>query len=327
MTEIEKKILEQPATVLTQEQREFYFENGYLLVEKVVPQEWVDRMIAVTNEFVDRSRSLDKSDSVFDLEPGHTAENPRLRRLSSPPEHHPEYWAYAKESIIADLAGDLVGQDVKYHHSKLNFKWAEGGEEVKWHQDISFWPHTNYSPLTIGTYLYDVGPDQGPLGVVPGSHKGELHSQYNAKGQWTGCLGDEDLANVDMASAKFLTGPAGSVTIHNCRVIHGSAINYSDAGRPLLLNVYSAADACPYTANPLKTRLEGEIVRGKAARWARHDPRPCEMPPDWSDGYVSIYAVQQEEEVDEDQMKLISKQMAGISKDAPPHDADAIVAE
>ena len=162
---------------------------------------------------------------------------------------------------------------------------------------------------------------------MPGSHKGELHSQYNAKGQWTGCLNDEDLANIDMASAKFLSGPAGSVTIHNCRVIHGSAINHSDAGRPLLLNVYSAADACPYTANPLKTRLEGEIVRGKTARWARHDPRPCEMPPDWSDGYVSIYALQQEEEVDEDQMQNISKQMSEISKGPPPHDADAIVAE
>ena len=128
-------------------------------------------------------------------------------------------------------------------------------------------------------------------------------------------------------SRVLITGPAGSVTVHNCRVIHGSAINHSDAGRPLLLNVYSAADACPYTANPLKNRFEGEIVRGKAARWARHDPRPCEMPPDWSDGYVSIYAVQQEEEVDEDQMKIISKQMAGIPSGAPPHDPDAIVAE
>ena len=52
---------------------------------------------------------------------------------------------------------------MKFHHSKLNFKWAKGGEEVKWHYDISFWPHTNYSPLTVGTYLYDCGMDQGPL--------------------------------------------------------------------------------------------------------------------------------------------------------------------
>ena len=54
---------------------------------------------------------------------------------------------------MADVAADIVGPDVKFHHSKLNFKWAEGGEEVKWHQDIQFWPHTNYSPATIGTLL------------------------------------------------------------------------------------------------------------------------------------------------------------------------------
>jgi hypothetical protein len=37
-------------------------------------------------------------------------------------------------------------------------------------------------------------------------------------------------------------------------------------------------------------------VRGRAARVAHHDPRPCLLPPDWSGGYTSIFAVQQEEE-------------------------------
>jgi hypothetical protein len=39
----------------------------------------------------------------------------------------------------------------------------------------------------------------------------------------------------------------------------------------------------------------GAIVRGKPARWAYHDPRPCLLPPDWSGGYTSIFALQQEE--------------------------------
>jgi len=37
-------------------------------------------------------------------------------------------------------------------------------------------------------------------------------------------------------------------------------------------------------------------VRGQRARWAHHDPRPCMMPPDWSGGYTSIFAAQQEED-------------------------------
>lgn len=281
--------------VLTDAQRASYFERGYLLLERVIPEEWIDRLLRVTDEMVEKSRALTASDAVFDLEPGHTSERPRLRRLSSPADQHPDYWAFASESIIPDVVADLVGPDVKFHHSKLNFKWADGGEEVKWHQDITFWPHTNYSPLTVGTYLHDVGDDQGPLGVVTGSHNGDLYSQYNDRGQWVGCLSDPDVARLNLESVEYLTGPAGSITIHNCRAVHGSKINTSLIGRPLLLNAYSSADAFPYTADPLMSSHHGEIVRGQPARWAHHDPRPCLIPPDWSGGYTSIYALQQEE--------------------------------
>ena len=86
------------------------------------------------------------------------------------------------------------------------------------------------------------------------------------------------------------------MTIHNCRTIHGSKPNTSDRPRPLLLNVYAAADAFPYTHNPLDSKYDQAIVRGQAVRWAHHDPRPCLVPPDWSGGYTSIFALQQEED-------------------------------
>ena len=115
-------------------------------------------------------------------------------------DQHPVYWEFASQSVLADVAADLVGSDVKFHHSKLNFKWSEGGEEVKWHQDITYWPHTNYSPLTIGTYLYDVDDDQGPLAGVAGSHNGPLFDQYNGSGQWVGCIAEQDLPQVESRS-------------------------------------------------------------------------------------------------------------------------------
>ncbi len=288
-------ILSTPTKILTKEQREFYFENGYLLLEGLVSPELIHRLREATDRMIARSRSVTTSDAVFDLEPGHSANEPRLRRLSSPVDHDPAYWEFASQSVIADVAADLVGPDVKYHHSKLNFKWSKGGEEVKWHQDISFWPHTNYSPLTIGTYLLDVGEDQGPMGILPGSHKGPLFDQYNSDGNWVGCLGDETLAQLDLDRVNYLTGPAGSVTVHNCRAIHGSKANQAAKGRPLLLNTYSSADAYPYTYNPIQSRHYGDIVRGRPAQWAHHDDRPCQIPPDWSGGYTSIYALQQEE--------------------------------
>jgi Phytanoyl-CoA dioxygenase (PhyH) len=254
---------------------------------------------------VNWSRKITRSDATWDLDGGHTTEHPRLRRLSSMNDHHPVFWQYAsaESSPLPDAIADLVGPDVKFHHSKLNFKWSKGGDEVKWHQDISFWPHTNYSPCTAGTYVYDCTAEQGPLGVLAGSHNGPVVDQYNDQGQWVGCLRPEDVARIDMSRVAYLEGPAGSVTIHNCRTLHYSKANWSDVPRPLLLNVYSSADVMPYTYNPLQSKYAGAIVRGKPARWAYHDPRPCLLPPDWSGGYTSIFALQQEEDWNKERSK------------------------
>ena len=45
-----EKILSHEPEALTQEQRQFYFDNGYLLVESIVSQDWVERLINVTDE-------------------------------------------------------------------------------------------------------------------------------------------------------------------------------------------------------------------------------------------------------------------------------------
>ena len=57
----------------------------------------------------------------------------------------------------------------------------------------------------------------------------------------------------------------------------------------------TSADAMPYTVNPIRSKYDQTIIRGKPAKWVHHDPRPCLLPPDWSGGYTSIFALQQEE--------------------------------
>ena len=89
-----------------------------------------------------------------------------------------------------DVVEDLIGPNIKFHHSKLNFKAPRGGEEVKWHQDIQFWPHTNYSPLTVGVFLEDVEAGMGNVGFLPGSHDGPLYDQYDADGNWVMSWGE-----------------------------------------------------------------------------------------------------------------------------------------
>lgn len=296
-----EEILAHPARVLTQAQREHYFGHGYVGVQSLVPRATIDELVAVTEGFVDLSRKETRSGKVFDIGPGHSAQRPVLRRLRRPDERHEAYWNLAN-GILADVAADLVGPNVVFHHSKLNFKWFDTSDTVKWHQDIQFFPHTNYNVLTIGCYLADTDMQNGPLAVLPGSHNGRLYDQYDSKGQWTGMLSDADAARIDMSRADYLMGPAGSITIHNARALHYSPSSKSPQPRPLLLNCYTSADAKPYTPHPEPSAHTYQIVRGKPVRWASHDPRPCQIPPDWSGGYSSIFAAQAGEDKPADTM-------------------------
>ena len=291
-----EQVLAEAPKILRQEQREFYFENGYLLLDKFITGKRLQKLQDVTKAFVEKSRECEASNAMFDLEPDHTADAPRVRRLNMPYRQDPAYWELTSDSPITDVAQDLLGPNLKVHHSKLNFKWSDGGEEVKWHQDIPFYPHTNYGVLAIGIYLEDVDDEMGPMGVVPGSHKGEIFNHYNDKDQWVGALDEKDYGRVGLDKVVWLKGPAGSVTVHHCRMVHGSVPNVSPRGRPLLVNAYSAADALTVSAHPYPGPLADEIVRGKRARWVEYDSEPCLMPPDFSGGYSSIFAAQQEED-------------------------------
>ena len=115
------QILQHPPLSLTDEQRRFYFDNGYLLVESAVPENWLNRLRDATNEMIERSREFTISDSIWDLERNHSPDEPRLRRLTSPNDHHDVYWKYASSSLITDIVADLVGPDVKVSSLETEF--------------------------------------------------------------------------------------------------------------------------------------------------------------------------------------------------------------
>ena len=287
-------ILSHEPVALTQAQREFYFDNGFVAVDGLVPPEWVQRLTARSCAFLETSRALTKSNEAFDLGSEHSRERPHVRRLRATVDRHPEFWEFACNSVFSEVAADLVGPDVKFHSAKLNYKWPGAGEVVHWHQDIPAWPHTNYSPVTLGVYLDTVEPEHGPLLCIPGSHNGPLFRHDNEDGSWRGIISDEDLATVDLHKAAALTGGPGTLVAINCRTIHGAWDKRSSIVRPLLLYVYSSADAFSWMPPPTPTSRTGAIVRGKPARTAHLDPRPCPVPPNWTEqGYGSIFTAQQ----------------------------------
>lgn len=229
--------------MLTTDQIAFYQDNGYLMVENAVSPEQLAALRAKTHALIEASRAVIGSDDIYDLDQGHSAAAPRLTRIKLPHKVDPLYWEIIRHSAMTEVLKDLLGPNVLLHTSKLNTKAPSGGAAVEWHQDWAFYPCTNDSLLAFGLMLEDVGPDNGPLMVIPGSHKGPVLSHLNG-GVFCGAVSPED-PDFHFDKAVTLTGKAGSMTVHHVRTLHGSAPNMSDRNRLILFYECLAADAWP----------------------------------------------------------------------------------
>merc|ERR1712113_1040193 len=130
----------------------------------------------------------------------------------------------------------------------------------------------------------------GPMDVVPLSAYDDSHPLEDADGKWTGVLSSAVLEGVPWEHARRMSGPAGTVTVHNARCVHGGHANTTSRNRLLLLHTFAAATAHPLDAgtNPLhkKSKHGMPMVRGKPTNMAVFDPRPCPMAPNFEGGYT-----------------------------------------
>ena len=117
--------------MLTQKQIDFYHEQGYLGVENVLPDELVSELRRVTDDFVEQSRAHTEHTDVFDLEPGHSAADPRLRRLKNPIQQHPIYDQALRHTAILDIIEQLIGPGLRTNGNKLNMKSPGYGSAVE----------------------------------------------------------------------------------------------------------------------------------------------------------------------------------------------------
>jgi len=254
--------------MLTTEQIAFFRENGYLVVENAVSADQLRRLQDDFTGWVDDSRGRDAAwgetvngKARFDLEPGHSAETPALRRVNAPHEVSDAYFEVMTDSAMTDMVADLIGPDVKLHHTKVNSKLSGAATAVKWHQDFPFTPHTNDDLITALLMVDEVTEENGPLEVWAGTHKGDIHSLWH-DGVFTGAVSAE-VTEAALRHRSVCTGKAGSVCLMHTRLLHGSAPNRSDNPRTLYICVYSAADAMPISPSPVPTRDQGRMVRGQ----------------------------------------------------------------
>jgi ectoine hydroxylase-related dioxygenase (phytanoyl-CoA dioxygenase family) len=263
--------------MLTQSQIGTYNQVGAIVVPDVLSAAEVDELRRVTDDFVDRARGLTGHTDTYDLEDSHTPEAPRVRRIKAPHLLHPAYARLVRHVKIVAVLQDLWGPNIRFDTAKLNLKSAGFGAAVEWHQDWAFYPHTNDDLAAVGVMMDDMALENGPLLVVPGSHRGPVFD-HHTDGVFCGAM-DPSHDDVDYSRAVPLTGRAGSITVHHVRTVHGSAPNLSDRDRRLLLFQFRAADAWPLLGFPGGIEaFDALMVTGEPTLEPRLAPVPVRLP-------------------------------------------------
>ncbi len=270
--------------MLSQEEIEQFWHDGYLVAENAVTAEQLAALRRELAGWVEESRAhvtpfgpptIDGRPR-FGMGEEHSAARPALRRVNNPSDISPVYVDVRRNAAMVDMVADLVGPDLKFHHCKINVKLPESKTEVGYHQDFPYTPHTNDDIVTALLMLDDMTIDNGCLTVVPGSHRGPLYSLF-ANGKFVGYIDPEASARLRRDQVA-ITGTAGSVCLMHTRLVHGSDANRSRQPRGLYICVYTAADAVPIAKSPMANPNEGMIVRGQARPMARLMDAVIELP-------------------------------------------------
>ncbi len=274
--------------MLNAEQISFYHENGYLVLEDVLSVDELAELRRVTDEFVERSRSVSHHNDVYDLEANHSPERPRLRRIKNPIAQHEVYDQALRHQGILDRVEQLIGPGVRRNNTKLNMKEPAHGSAVEWHQDWAFYPHTNDDVLAVGVCLDDMTEENGCMLMVPGSHKGELYSHHE-NGVFVGAVSEPDFEPGE--TAKCLV-KAGGITIHHARTLHASTPNHSAYPRRLLLFEYCSLDSWPLLGASYDDYC-ASVLRGEPSARPRQVAAPIIIPLPKPAGAGSIFEIQE----------------------------------
>ncbi|MCZ6889136.1 MAG: phytanoyl-CoA dioxygenase family protein [Gammaproteobacteria bacterium] len=266
--------------MLTEAQIAQYAKDGYVLVRDVLEPETLSELRAVTDAVVAGASGLTEHTDILDLEMSHRPDAPRVRRIKRPHLAHPFYRELAAHAGIMNALTPLIGENIRLRPGgKVNMKAADYGAPVEWHQDWAFYPHTNQDVLAVGILLDDMDEDNGPLLVVPGSHRGPVYD-HHSEGVFCGAI-DLTRTPLDVSGARKLSASAGSITIHHARLVHGSERNTSGRQRRILFYEFAAADAWPLAGVENISSLEdfdARIVHGVPTLEPRVETVPVRMP-------------------------------------------------
>lgn len=224
--------------------------NGYLFFERF----FEDREIAAFRD--ETARLFDKAASDASEAVIREPDSREVRSIFAVHRDNALFAELAADSRLVAMAEQVLGGPVYIHQSRINFKKGFRAKEFYWHSDFETWHVEDGMPrmraFSVSIALSENTPNNGPLMVIPGSHKhyvtcvGETpedHYKQSLRRQDYGVPDDEALAHlVEQGGIFAAAGPTGSVTMFDCNTMHGSNGNITPLPRSNVFLVYNSVE-------------------------------------------------------------------------------------
>ncbi|MEX3618749.1 ectoine hydroxylase [Paenibacillus glucanolyticus] len=239
-----------PDASITLEQSEFYERNGYLFLEGFFDREELQYYQAEARSLQVTARESEKDEVI--REPG----GDEVRSVFAVHHSHAVFQELSQHPRLLAIVEYLLGSETYIHQSRINYKPGFTGKEFYWHSDFETWHVEDGMPrmraLSCSIALEDNYPFNGPLMVVPGSHKEfvacvgktpDNHFKDSLRKQEYGVPDHDSLTRlVKEGGIDTPVGKAGSIVLFDCNIMHGSNSNITPMPRSNIFMVYNSVE-------------------------------------------------------------------------------------
>jgi ectoine hydroxylase-related dioxygenase (phytanoyl-CoA dioxygenase family) len=209
------------AMTLSPEHRRRFQEDGFFVLESVLPAGDLETLRSECRRFVDeRDREMDRL-GVDTLELDHRGNRYFVHAYGK----SPAIEGFLRSDLMVSVAQAALGDTVYLFNEQYVIKAAEKGMTFSWHQDSGFieYPHRPY--LTCWIALDDMTEANGTVYLLPYDRAGTRdvmpHVRDEKSNDLVGYFGDDPGEPVIV--------PAGSVACFSTTLFHRSGANTTDA--------------------------------------------------------------------------------------------------
>ncbi|CAK1583217.1 unnamed protein product [Parnassius mnemosyne] len=247
---------------LTPEQKQFYKDNGYILIKNPFTEEELTRLCNEYENLFQR-KNQDKTESSWVGSDDNFRENNgpyTVKGIHNLQMHHAEFGKVLYHEELLDALEDIMEtKNIALHHTKAHYKPPERGASYPMHQDYHYFPYKNDSMVAAFINLDDSSPENGGLFVYPGSHK--LGPLDDVGGRETKHFHYVDQSKFPIEKATPVIAQRGDVVVFSYLLVHGSTPNLSTKPRRMLLIQYADAHDEPVAGEKAQPG-RGLVLRG-----------------------------------------------------------------